>query len=234
MSSDAKIGDYPPGYEINANKTMVSETAVEINSTVFIKREKWREVRHARRLGAMSDFAGMLHMAEACRASGLAWVDAFCYAGVGRSWRLLPSQLGLPLQSLGAYLRQKKMRRAHTDLPKLEPLADDRWRLTDTEPGYGAKWLYWETHFNEGRAVQDRGEFNPPQGKVLRTYARHRLPRWRGGCLSYRPDLPWESRKSGKQKWVEPATYDFSRPTWSCEEDHLGVLTLFRCDRPDN
>lgn len=120
ISASRGIGvqDYPQGFRLNTDKTIVSSNVVEVNSTCFLRtRGGWREVRHLRRGGAPVDFAGMLHMASACTKSGPQWEDAFSRSRIGRRWGFLPSQIGHT--SYASYLRERHMqaRRFFTPLP---------------------------------------------------------------------------------------------------------------------
>jgi hypothetical protein len=213
ISSQERIetSDYPSGYVPNKKKTMVSENTVEINSTCFTRtsKGKWREVVHLRRGGAVSDFAGMRHMAEAAVKAGSAWVSAFVRSGVGRSWRFLPSQLRLPMRNHDCWYRQKRMRRIHVDLPEKPALPlDERFVLSDEQPSNYEKWHFWEALFNSPRQIGDGKEWNPRQREVLRRFPRRRIVNYRPGgfkgCLSYDPRPA--PRPPRKERWLVPAS----------------------------
>jgi len=115
---------YPPGYELNDKKTVRSETVVELNSTVFLKkRGSWREVRNLRRGGFdPSTFTGMMSGSSACAWAGRPWASAFVRSRIGKGWRFLPSLLGL-LQtgSHPAFARERYLRRDLGLLPSALP-----------------------------------------------------------------------------------------------------------------
>jgi len=162
---------YPRGFVLNLEKTIHSENTVEINSTVFLgTKGKWRQVHHLRRGGATADYAGMLHLAAACRDRN-EWTDAFLRARIGRRWGFLPSQLGLHPESYVAYSVGYAMRRYHTDLPDLSGDVPDIGleyrRGVPAEDEIGAlSGLLWE----KGRPVAEKRAEPPSQGKLRRSY----------------------------------------------------------------
>jgi len=115
------VGDYPLGFRLNSDKTIVARNVVEVNSTAYLRtRGRWREVRHLRRGGAdSSSYQGMMHMADAVVAAGPAWVDAYQRARIGRRWGLLPSQIGHWTYAAWKRERQMLRRRNFTPLPDL-------------------------------------------------------------------------------------------------------------------
>jgi len=167
------VQDYPSGYRLNAVKTTVSENVAELNSTVFLaSRGKWREIRHARRVGAVADYAGMLHMAKAMSITP-AFQDAYARTRIGRRWGFLPSQIGH--KSYASFKRERQMlvRRFYTDLPCLES-SQDTTSLRRIS-GRNARPLEVEAlrefHWSNGRRVGlKRDVFSPSCGKVRRSY----------------------------------------------------------------
>ncbi|QKI79919.1 RNA-dependent RNA polymerase [Erysiphe necator associated ourmia-like virus 89] len=115
---DRIVQDYPSGYRLNYTKTTVSKKVAELNSTVFLQAGgKWREVRHYRRVGASSDFPGMMHMAKAMSVDARGQ-DAFSRTRIGRRWGFLPSQLGHTSYASYKRERQLRVRRHFTVLPE--------------------------------------------------------------------------------------------------------------------
>lgn len=187
-SRGVTVQDYPSGYRLNSDKTIVAENVAEVNSTAFLRQgSRWREVRHLRRGGAPTDFPGMLHMAEAVVKSGHLWVDAYQRARIGRRWGFLPSQIGH--LTYASHLREKQMRRRRyfTDLPTQGPLdlgdAPLR-RITGRDPTAieveALRSFEW-THGRLGGLKRD--VFSPSCGKVRRSYGYRARPCW--SSLSY-------------------------------------------------
>ncbi|QKI79895.1 RNA-dependent RNA polymerase [Erysiphe necator associated ourmia-like virus 65] len=206
------VQDYPPGYRLNADKTIRAENVAELNSTVFLRsRGKWREVRHLRRGGAVADFPGMLHMAKAVSVEP-GFVDAFQRCRIGRRWGFLPSQLGHT--TYPAYLRERglRVRRAWTPLP--EPSDDvvfpeELIRITGRDPtpveAEALRVVMWR-HGRWGGSKRD--VFSPSCGKVRRSYHYRAQP-----CKSYlsfvgsgRPKLSSLREKEGDMNLV-PASF---------------------------
>jgi hypothetical protein len=168
------VQDYPSGMRLNTDKTIIATNVVEVNSTAFLRsRGRWREVRHLRRGGALSDFQGMLHMAEAVLKSGTPWVDAYQRARIGRRWGFLPSQIGH--WSYAAHLRERQMlrRRVPTALPEsclLQDLTSLR-KITGRDPtpveAEALRSFFWE---NGRRGGLKRDVWNPSCGFIRRTY----------------------------------------------------------------
>lgn len=177
---------YPVGYRLNDSKTMRSKTAVEVNSTVFLKKgNSWREVKNLRRGGFDPTFlSGMLHGAVACLGAGRVWVDAFMRSRIGSRWGLLPSQLGL-LES-GSYLafkRERKMRlglgRLSSDLPARPSRKSDLLRMCQGTPDPDEQQALIDHQWVFGREKQKREEeVHLRVGSVKKTY------RWRSACKS--------------------------------------------------
>jgi len=168
------VQDYPHGYRLNSTKTTVSKNVAELNSTVFLRsRGKWREVRHPRRVGALTDFPGMLHMAKACSVDPK-MMDAFSRTRIGRRWGFLPSQLGH--LSYASHLRERQMRisRTYTDLP-VDPSEVSIPASLRRVCGRDATALEAEAlrsfFWSEGRiGGLKRDVFSPSCGKVRRSY----------------------------------------------------------------
>jgi hypothetical protein len=169
------VQDYPQGFRLNSDKTIVARNVVEINSTAFLKgRGRWREVRHLRRGGAPSTtWQGMMHMASAVSSAGPAWVDAYQRARIGRRWGLLPSQLGH--KTYAAYLRERQMsrRRYFTTLPSPDDQMDmtSLIRIRGRDPT-AAETEALRSFLWEGgrRGGLKRDVFSPSCGKIRRTY----------------------------------------------------------------
>jgi len=179
MSHDSPMGSYPPGYELNKLKTVVSKDLAELNSTLFIRGCRgWSEVHHLRRGAEVSDFKGVLHLATACRKAGPLWVDAFIRSRIGRKWRFLPSQLGLPLWQHSCWSRQTRMNRSHSDLPEPAVLEDSRFVLQRDEPDPVQKYAFHKALFEGGRKVGDGSVWSPSLSKVLRSYPKP-VKRWK-------------------------------------------------------
>jgi hypothetical protein len=175
-SRGVTAGDYPPGFRLNSDKTIVARNVVEVNSTAYIRtRGRWREVRHLRRGGASStEYSGMLHMAEAVLKAGPCWVDAYQRARLGRRWGFLPSQVGHFTYAAWKRERQMLRRRNFTPLPTpdsdqdLTSLVVIRGRDPTTVEAEALRSFFWE-HGRRGGLKRD--VFSPSPGKVRRTYS---------------------------------------------------------------
>lgn len=175
--------DYPSGYQLNAKKTIRASRVAELNSTVFLRRSgRWREVRHLRRGGAVSDFEGMMHMASAVR-NHADWTNAFVRSRIGKSWGFLPSQLGLTRRSYPAWKREQDLlrRRLPTALPWGAPLAPSGelvslGREALPHEAEATRSLLWSLG-REGGLKRDASY--PSRGKVRRSYAYRSSPPWR-------------------------------------------------------
>jgi hypothetical protein len=178
-------GDYPPGFVLNDAKTIRSQNVVDVNSTVFLKqgRGRWREVRHLRRGGFLTDFPGMLHIVSAVTGS-TAWTNALIRSRVGKKWGFLPSQLGLSFRSYVAFERERQMvigGRRHTPLPD-GPLqgTDPSLLAVRGRLGPDAHWATTEHIFNTGRwGGMKRDVFSPTVGEIRRTYSWGNRRPWR-------------------------------------------------------
>lgn len=177
------VQDYPHGYRLNSDKTIVSRSVVDVNSTVFLKKQKggWRLVRHLRRGGAPTDYAGMMHMASAVVAAGPCWVDAFQRARIGRRWGFLPSQIGH--WTYAAWLRERQMSRRRT--PSSLPDPGSPQDETSLRRIYGRDPRPLESEalraflWREGRrGGLKRDEFRPSCGEIRRTYGYRARPCW--------------------------------------------------------
>jgi len=170
-----RLQDYPSGFRLNDDKTIRAKNVVEINSTAFLESKgKWREVRHLRRGGALTDFPGMMHMAKAVSISP-GFVDAFQRCRIGRRWGFLPSQLGHSTYS--AYRRERSLRVRRTFTPLPEPVIDSSFpeelvRITGRDPtpveAESLRVAFW-SHGRMGGMKRD--VFSPSCGKVRRTYS---------------------------------------------------------------
>lgn len=179
-SRGVTVGDYPPGFRLNDNKTIRAENVVELNSTVFLRRgRRWLEVRHLRRGGMHSSYSGMLHMAQAVRGKP-AWEDAFSRSRIGRRWGFLPSQLGH--SSYASWLRERQLARSRwfTELPSRAGAQDEqglvRIRGRDPTPveAEALRSFLWE-HGRRGGLKRDVWE--PSPGHIRRTYLYAAQPR---------------------------------------------------------
>jgi len=168
------VQDYPLGMRLNADKTIVARNVVEVNSTTFLReRGGWREVRHLRRGGALADYAGMLHMAEAVSKCGPQWVDAFQRVRIGRRWGFLPSQLGH--MSYAAFLRERQMLRTRvpTRLPvsSSDEIPESLRKVTGRDPSVREAEVLRSYLWTTGRlGGLKRDVFSPSCGKIRRTY----------------------------------------------------------------
>lgn len=176
--------DYPSGMRLNSDKTIIARNVVEVNSTAFLRtRGGWREVRHLRRGGALTDYSGMLHMASAVLKSGPQWVDAYQRARIGRRWGFLPSQIGH--LSYAAYKRERQMlrRRNFTALPSPTDVQDltSLRKVTGRDPtpveAEALRSFFWE-HGRRGGLKRD--VWDPSCGSIRRTYSYRARP-----CTSY-------------------------------------------------
>nr|WAK77885.1 MAG: hypothetical protein [Botourmiaviridae sp.] len=174
-SKGITVQDYPPGMRLNSDKTIIAENVADFNSTTFLRtRGGWREVRHLRRGGALTDYSGMLHMASAVSKCGPSWVDAFQRARIGRRWGFLPSQIGH--STYAAYKRQRQMLRSrnYTSLPE-DPAQQDLTslrKITGRDPtpieAEALRSFFWQ---NGRRGGLKRDVYNPSCGSIRRTYS---------------------------------------------------------------
>lgn len=167
--------DYPPGMRLNSDKTIIARNVADFNSTTFLRsRGGWREVRHLRRGGALTDYSGMLHMAQAVSKCGPSWVDAYQRARIGRRWGFLPSQVGHT--TYAAYKRERQMLRSRnfTALPVDSGQQDltSLRKITGRDPtpveAEALRSFLWQ---NGRRGGLKRDVFNPSCGYVRRTYS---------------------------------------------------------------
>nr|WAK77899.1 MAG: hypothetical protein [Botourmiaviridae sp.] len=173
-SREVGVQDYPIGMRLNTDKTIIARDVVEVNSTAFLRsRGRWREVRHLRRGGALTDYSGMLHMAAAVSASGPQWVDAYQRSRIGRRWGFLPSQLGH--STYAAFLRERQMLRTRVptrlpDLDQIEIPASLR-KVTGRDPSVREAEILRSYLWTTGRlGGLKRDVFSPSCGKIRRTY----------------------------------------------------------------
>jgi len=168
------VQDYPLGMRLNSDKTITARNVVEVNSTAFLRSGGgWREVRHLRRGGALTDYPGMLHMAEAVLKSGPEWVDAYQRARIGRRWGFLPSQLGHT--TYAAFLRERQMlrRRVPTRLPisPSDEIPASLRKITGRDPSVREAEVLRNHFWQTGRlGGLKRDVYSPSCGKIRRTY----------------------------------------------------------------
>nr|UYL94561.1 MAG: RNA-dependent RNA polymerase [Botourmiaviridae sp.] len=201
---------YPPGYKLNVSKTIFNSTNVaEINSTVFLKSNgKWREVRHLRRGGFLTDFPGMLHAAASVRHS-VTWTDAFVRSRIGKKWGFTPSQLGLHRLSYPAFCKDREFanRRLFTEMPTNDTVSQTKLssvsRALDHDEQL-AVTMYMVDNGREGGAKRD--VFSPSVGEVRRSFRYRRTKYWRHGSFLSRvaqENLPAASKVSLRFVLVE-------------------------------
>jgi hypothetical protein len=224
---EVTVQDYPDGFRLNDDKTIRSPGVVEINSTAFIRggRGRWREVRHCRRIGATSDFPGMLHMAQAVLKCSPGWVDAFSRARIGRRWGFLPSQLGH--KTYPAFLRESGMRnrRTWTALPEprdvLDPLCASLVRIVGRDPtaveAEALRSFMWE-HGRMGGLRRD--VFSPSCGEVRRTYGYRKV-----SCRSHLSFVGWGGPKSCFLRGKKPVWF-WLPESFQTEEEMEGFREL--------
>lgn len=171
------VQDYPFGFRLNSDKTIVARNVAEVNSTAFLRTgERWREVRHLRRGGAPTDYPGLLHMAEACANAGPGFVDAFSRSRIGKRWCFLPSQLGHKTypswkREMGIIRASSRLRR-FSELPRdSKPQCEDGLRRLPGEPTTEEQEALRELLWTEGRrGGLKRDVFSPSCGKIRRGY----------------------------------------------------------------
>jgi hypothetical protein len=214
--------DYPSGFRLNQDKTIRARDIVELNSTVFLRRGgRWREVRHLRRGGALSDFAGMLHMAEAVKLSRR-WEDAFWRSRIGKRWGFLPSQLGH--RSYASWLRERQLARTRTftPLPGVSELQDESGlrRIVGRDPtpveSEALRSFLWE---GGRRGGLKRDVYNPSHGCIRRTYGYRARP-----CRSFLSFVGWGSRCHASNS-KRPAFFLLPEE-WNTEEEEIGYREL--------
>jgi len=224
--------DYPPGYQLNDNKTIRGKNVVEVNSTVFLRRGgRWREVRHLRRGGGLScEFSGVLHMASAVLKSGDVWVDAFVRSRIATKWGILPSQLGF--DTYPSFKREKGMirrsARVFTDLPTSDCKQDESSlrRIYGRDPRPEENEALRAHFWDAGRlGGLKRAVFSPSRWKIWRSYAYTKVPP-RIFCtfVGYgKARQLLRSRKKTARWFLVPDQF-------ATEEEDLGsfVLELFR------
>jgi len=213
---------YPPGTFLNDKKTIRAKNVVEVNSTVFLRESgKWREIRHLRRGGCLTDFAGLLHLAKACQKGGKMWEEAFVKSRIGKKWGFLPSELGLDCRISVVWKRQAGIiSMGRVEAPLLTPgnkLSKDLVQR-DGVPSSDERLALTDYLYTNGREVEAKwGPFNPSKGEVVksRLYIRCRKT-W--SQISYRSFLASKRVKSiGKRKaegYFVPAEYGRMRKEW--------------------
>jgi len=222
------VQDYPPRMRLNSDKTIVAENVVEVNSTCFLRSSgRWREIRNLRRGGAVADYPGMLHMAQAvCVSQG--FQDAFQRARIGRRWGFLPSQLGH--FGVPAYKRERQLRRTRnsTRLPDCGLSQDETGlrrivgrRPTDLESEALRSFL-WAGGRKGGLK---RDVFSPSCGKIRRTYS-YRGPN--NPCRSFLSFVGFGRRRKLCAARAKPASFFLVPDEFETVEEELGELLLER------
>jgi len=219
---EVTVQDYPLGYRLNDDKTIRAKNVVEVNSTCFLRSKgRWREVRHLRRGGALTNYAGMLHMASAVR-SVPRWTDSFARARIGRRWGFLPSQLGHLTYASWAREKQMIRRRSFTPLPELPSLAIPsslrRIYGRDATP-LEAEALRSYMWANGRWGGLKRDEWNPSCGFIRRTYQYRSRP-----ARSYASFVGWRMGHLG-QCGKSPDFFVLPEDV-ETEEESLGLYLL--------
>jgi len=220
------VQDYPSGYRLNDDKTIRAKNVVEVNSTCFLARGgRWREVRHPRRVGAPSDFAGMMHMAKAVSVSQQ-MEDAFQRCRIGRRWGFLPSQLGH--FGFPAFLREQGLltSRHWTPLPEPpsgcefeEELVRVTGRVADPVEAEALRAAFWR-HGRMGGCKRD--VFSPSCGKVRRTYRYRSKPVWS------RLSFVGRDRRKLRALAVKAPDFFLVPASWRSEKEERGLCELER------
>lgn len=225
---EVPVDRYPPGVKLNDKKTIRARNVVEVNSTVFLKEgNRWRIVRHLRRGGGLSNFAGIVHMAKAV-SFDRQWVSAFVRSRIGKSWGFMPSQLDLLRQgSRVAWRRELTLSRFRipTPLPVPRVEKDEEIVLRPGKADFDEVLALNEHLFNEGRKVTCGFRFSPSMGRVRKTYRyRKREPfkmcSYQGAVLARKVEI----RGSGRDEtYSVPAEYvpikeRKDRIKWAVEE----------------
>jgi len=220
---EVTVQDYPFGYRLNDDKTIRAKNVVEVNSTAFLKVSgRWREVRHLRRGGALTDYAGMMHMAKAT-ASDACWTDAFARCRIGRRWGFLPSQLGH--FTYASWQREKQMlrRRTYTTLPVEAPMAPSALLrvISGRDPRPLERAALRECMWANGRRrALKRDVWRPSCGAIRRTYSYRLSPAW-----SLPSFVGWSGR--GRRPYVKPSSFEIP-VDFETEEESLGLFVLDR------
>jgi len=221
-----EASSYPRGYKLNDMKTIRSGSVAEINSTAFLKNSKgkWREIRHLRRGGFLSDYHGMLHGAAAVRGS-VEWTNAFVRSRIGKKWGFLPSQLGLHPRSYPAYERERSMsNRSFTCLPEPPTEASTLLLAVRRELDPDEKIAMYLHQWRYGReGGRKRDVYNPTVGCVRRTYAYRAVKPWsRLSYLGKLRSLKLTARRGEEELRYLPADYVSKR-----EDEILNELRRF-------
>jgi len=226
-SSYLDPSSYPAGYQLNDKKTIRSQNVVEINSTAFVRaaKGKWREIRHLRRGGFLTDFPGMLHGAAAVRRD-VKWTDAFIQSRIGKRWGFLPSQLGLRPESYPAFCRERTMWwRSYTALPEPPKEATTlllavRRQLDPDE--HVAMTCHQFDNGREGGGKRD--VFSPSIGEVRRGFSSKRKRSvYKLSYLSMLASLKLKGRGDEEELRFVPSTYVSKR-----EDDAIKLLAPYR------
>jgi len=221
---DRVVQDYPKGYRLNYTKTTVSKNVAELNSTVFLQAGgKWREIRHYRRVGAPSDFPGMMHMAKAMGVDDRGQ-DAFSRTRIGRRWGFLPSQLGHT--SYASYKRERQLRRTRlfTELP-ISPsqvaVPEGLRRVVGRDATTIEASILRDWFWSNGRmGGLKRDVWNPSCGSIRRTYRYRGVP-----CRSYCSFVGNKRRRLCAASVKAPVFFLFPEGE-ETEEEGVGLMLL--------
>lgn len=223
------VGDYPPGFRLNDDKTIRAVNVVEVNSTVFLRRGgKWREVRHLRRGGATASFRGMMHLVAATKFSPC-WQDALVRSRIGRRWGFLPSQIGC--WTYPSWLRQRVMTRPcvarrgrlHTELPSSDFRQDESGlrRIQGRDPtpleSEALRAFLWE---GGRRGRMKRDEYDPSPGYIRRTYRYRARP--------YTSSVSFVYWRTGRTDGSASARFFLVPDEFEAEEESVGLFLLDR------
>nr|WAK77852.1 MAG: hypothetical protein [Botourmiaviridae sp.] len=182
------LARYPDGFEINRKKTKVSTNTVELNSTVFIKREQrgWKEVVQLRKGGALVySVFGLRHLAVACKNAGPKWQSAFIRSGILKGTKVDSVDLGLDRWIHDVWRQSTSARFEKRVFPEVNGEKDDRLEPVYEEMGYEEAYATRELLFNEGRMRGGKeGKF-----ELVRKLPISTMRRTRYKPLSYRPDI---------------------------------------------
>nr|UUW21045.1 MAG: putative RNA-dependent RNA polymerase [Sanya botourmia-like virus 14] len=160
---------YPSHLRMNKDKTAVSRTVAEINSTQFLRvGSRWKEVVTARRLGGDHlQVSGLEHLAQSCRNAGDRWITAFVRTRIGRRSRVSPVSLGLPITNREVFWRHRGMPH-HRVWPSHRVENDERLEMIERKPSLVEVEELRTLLFNEGRYTPERRKDVPVKGLPYR------------------------------------------------------------------
>nr|UJQ92810.1 MAG: putative RNA-dependent RNA polymerase [Xinjiang botourmia-like virus 19] len=229
ISSERRIlpEDYPEGFILNRKKTMWSSTAVELNSTQFLKvgGGRWREVRGLRRGAWYVSHKGNATMAAACLRAGNRWLDAFCKIYTHDKKKVLLSSCGVLGKGEAFFQLEKRMMKKGSYWKREEvKTQESRFDLLDIEPTYGDRVGFWHDLFNAGREGGEgstRVQFVkvPPVRDCRRPIYRFRngvlsidpLRSFKGNCTYswLKPGYEWPVRPSRGKLYSYSRLYEY-------------------------